>query len=82
MNSCDIKFYIIYLIYKLRRKAKAYTPREKDGEGFYTVKFYLGKWLWSIQYCFAGNAYFSIVVYSIFGFLVDSEAQPQNCFEA
>ena len=25
------------------------TPSRKDGETFYTVNFYLGKWFWSIQ---------------------------------
>ena len=55
--------------YKLLRcETKVYTPRKRDGERFYTVNFYLGKWFWSIQYCFAGNAYLSIVVYSVFGF--------------
>ena len=55
--------------YKLLRcETKVYTPRKRDGERFYTVNFYLGKWFWSIQYRFAGNAYLSIVVYSIFGF--------------
>ena len=46
------------------------------------VNFYLGKWFWSLQCRFARNAYLLIAVYSIFGFSrVDSEAQPQNCFD-
>ena len=55
--------------YKLVRcETKIYMPRKRDRERFYMVKFYLGKWFWSIQYRFAGNAYLSIVVYSVFGF--------------
>ena len=42
--------------YKLMRcETKVYMPRKRDGERFYTVNFYLGKWLWSIQYRFAGE---------------------------
>ena len=39
----------------LRCETKVYTPRKRDGERFYTVNFYLGKWFWSIQYRFAGK---------------------------
>ena len=68
-NMMSREVIIIKLLSKIiSRETKVYTLRKRDGEKFYTVNFYLGKWFWGIQYRFAGNAYLSIVVYSVFRF--------------
>ena len=69
MSREVIRYKNFYLKYKLLRcETKVYTRRKRDRERFYMVNFYLGKWLWTMQYRFAGYAYLSIVVYSVFGF--------------
>ena len=68
VKSSVIKTFLAKIIKLLRCETKVYTPRKRDGERFYTVNFYLGKWFWGTQYRFAGSAYLLIVVYGIFGF--------------